>query len=89
MGGQNVLLDTNAWIWAVEAPERPPPKARELLEDREKYPLGLSAISPWEVAKKASLGKLALSIPLQQWMSRALDPGLISVLALTPEIAVE
>ena len=85
----NVLLDTNAWIWAVESPERLPEKARELLDDRGKYPLGLSAISPWEVAKKASLGKLALSIPLEQWMSRALDAGLISVLPLTPEIAVE
>jgi len=41
------------------------------------------------VANKSSLGELALSIALDQWMSRALDPGAIAVLPLTPEIAVE
>ena len=85
----NILLDTNAWIWAVESPERLPTKARQLLDDRAEYPLGLSAISPWEVAKKASLGKLALSIALEQWVSRALDPRLVSLLPLAPEISVE
>lgn len=85
----SILLDTNAWIWAVEDPDRLPERARALLDDPAGYPLGLSAISPWEVAKKASLGKLSLTIPLEQWMSRALNPGSIAVLPLTPAIALE
>ena len=85
----SLLLDTNTWIWAVEDPDRLPDRVRALLDDRARYPLGLSAISPWEVSKKASLGKLALSIALEQWMSRALVPGSIGLLPLTPEISVE
>ena len=49
-------LDTHAWVWLVEAPERLPARVRSIVAEPANYPLGLSAISPWEVAKKVSPG---------------------------------
>ena len=85
----NWVLDTNAWVWLVEDPERLPARVRAIVADPVNYPLGLSAISPWEVAKKVSLGRLVLSLPVSGWLHRALDPSFISLLHLSPEIAVE
>ena len=83
------LLDTNVWIWLVERPQRLTERVRAVVDDFANYPLGLSAISPWEVAKKASKGRLELSVPLDEWMARAIEETFISVLPLTPEISVE
>ena len=52
-------------------------------------PLGLSAISPWEVAKKASLGKLSLSMPTREWILQSLASQGLRLLPLTPEISWE
>ena len=83
------LLDTHVWIWLVERPRRLTERVRAVVDDFANYPLGLSAISPWEVAKKASKGRLELSVPLDEWMARAIEETFISVLPLTPEISVE
>jgi PIN domain nuclease of toxin-antitoxin system len=56
--------------------------------------LGLSAISPWEVARKAKIARvrpdaesaLWLNMPYREWIRHAL-PSSILVLPLTPEIA--
>ncbi len=53
------------------------------------YPLALSAISIWEVAKKVSLGKLGLSIPIQEWMNRAANEKFIRLLPLSIAISLE
>ncbi len=83
------LLDTNAWIWFVDSPEKLPKKVREIGRDGANYPLGLSAISVWELARKVSLGKLKLSEPLSQWVNRAASLPFIEIVPLTPEIAIE
>ena len=56
------LLDTHAWIWALEAPEKLPDSVRAMLLEPDHLPFGLAAISPWEVAKKESKGLLHLSM---------------------------
>jgi PIN domain nuclease of toxin-antitoxin system len=66
-----------------------PGKTAQLLKDSANAPLGLSAISPWEVAKKFSIGKIKLSMPLREWIVGATsNPGL-KICPLTPEVAVE
>ncbi len=53
------------------------------------YPFGLSAISVWEVAKKVSLGKMSLSIPIRDWLAQATRKPFIELIPLDIEIALE
>ncbi|MFN4254293.1 MAG: type II toxin-antitoxin system VapC family toxin [Saprospiraceae bacterium] len=53
------LLDTHTLIWAVTAPQRLSPAARQLIESPEQQIL-VSAVTFWEISLKHSLGKLLL-----------------------------
>ena len=83
------LLDTNAWIWALEAPEKLPDPIRAMLLESDHLPFGLAAISPWEVGKKASKGLLHLSMPVRQWVAHATQAPFIELLPLSVDIALE
>ena len=83
------LLDTNAWIWALEAPEKLPDPIRAVLLEPDHLPFGLAAISPWEVAKKASKGLLHLSMPVRQWVECATQAPFIELVPLSVDIALE
>jgi len=85
----NFLLDTNAWILLADTPNRVPEDVRNMARDMANAPLGLSAISPWEVAKKTALGKLQLSLPIRQWVQQATQPEGVEILPITTEIAIE
>ena len=85
-----LLLDTHYWIW-MQAGTR-----RELSRSVEKAitdaaaagNLLLSVISVWELGLLESKGRVELSTPCEQWVRDALAiPGL-SVVPLTPEIAL-
>ena len=91
MGGGALthILDTHAWLWLVEGSDDLPPRVRQVMQDMAHAPLGLSAISPWEVAKKASLGKLSLSMPTREWILQSLASQGLRLLPLTPEISWE
>lgn len=78
------LLDTNAWLWSVNEPAALPEPVRALLES-EGPRFGLSIISVWEVAKKHQIGRLGLSVPLDEWLDKALTTA-IDLLPLTPGI---
>ena len=54
-----LLLDTSRFLWFVAGSERLSGKARELMEDFDNE-LVLSVASLWEMAIKASIGKLEL-----------------------------
>jgi PIN domain nuclease of toxin-antitoxin system len=82
------VLDTHAWVaWMLgtpdlktstrEALEMLPPDARPLL----------SAISLWEVAMLVDLGRLALSLPLAEWLAKAAHPRTVRVVPISPAIA--
>jgi|TARA_B110000495_G_C22904720_1_gene528045 PIN domain nuclease of toxin-antitoxin system len=83
------LLDTNAWIWALDAPERLPKKVRALLHDADNLPFALAAISPWEVIKKESKGLLQLSVPIRQWVEHATQAPFIKLVPLSLDISLE
>lgn len=58
------LLDTHIWLWLQMAPERVPELLRQDLENSDTQIL-LSAVTSWECAIKASLGKLTLPAGLE------------------------
>jgi PIN domain nuclease of toxin-antitoxin system len=53
------------------------------------YPFYISVISVWEVAKKVSIGKLTLSIPIRDWLVQATRKPFIELIPLSVDIALE
>jgi PIN domain nuclease of toxin-antitoxin system len=82
------LLDTHAWFWLVAGDERVPPDLVASLEAAlNEGQVFLSQISTWELALKASLGKVELTRPLDLWL-RDNTAGL-SMLDLPLEVVLE
>jgi PIN domain nuclease of toxin-antitoxin system len=52
-----ILLDTQLLLWSLADANRLPASARRIIEEAEVY---VSAASIWEIAIKASLGKLTV-----------------------------
>lgn len=82
------LLDTHTWFWAVENPEKIPDRSLAVLKDGASLPFGLSAISLWELAKLVAKERIILTIPLEEWMNRALNPQFIRILPISPQVAI-
>ncbi len=74
-----VLVDTQCWLWMQAEPERLPARARSLLSSPRTEVL-LSAASIWELAIKASLGKVRLPLPLDQYVTTRLEQSDTGVL---------
>lgn len=84
-----ILLDTHVWVWWVHGDTRLAPERQEYLREQERFGIGVSAISCWEVAKLVEYGRLALPLPTRSWIDQALAYPGVRLLELTPEIAVE
>ena len=73
----------------VENHQGIPPKMMTIIREPDNYPFYISAISVWEVAKKVSIGKLALSIPIRHWLLQATRKPFIEIIPLSVDIALE
>ena len=62
-----VLVDTHVFLWWVEGNRALPAKARAALADRKNECL-ISMVSAWELAIKAGLGKLKLTLPVKRYL---------------------
>ena len=77
------LLDTHAFIWALSAPAKLPPKARKVIEDPESA-VFVSSVSFWEIAIKVRSKRLApVGSPSSSPVEAAESMG-FSPIALTP-----
>lgn len=82
-----ILLDTHVWIWFVHAtPDLTASERDAIVDDGAPF---VAAISVWEVAMLAAKGRLSLAVPIASWVQAALVGSGISVLPLTPEVAIE
>ena len=79
--------DICAWLDLNIAPELLSTQARAVIRKTEYFALG--SISILEVSRKASLGKLTLSLSLEDWLTAALSAKRIRQLTITPAIAIE
>ncbi len=84
-----VVLDTQVWLWWSLGTGQLRETQRQAIEDNEATGLGISAVSLWEVAKLVEYGRVELGMEIGAWFDRALSRPGVSVLPLTPEIAVE
>jgi PIN domain nuclease of toxin-antitoxin system len=82
----NALLDTHVLLWWMADDPRIAKGARKLLSDRS-VSLLWSVASTWELAIKASLGKLRLPEPLGVYLRGRLTQQGVSVLLVTQEHA--
>lgn len=70
------LLDTNVWLWSLWEPQRIARAPRETIADLTNT-VFLSAVTSWEIAIKAAVGKLRLPEPPASYVPRRMaDQGL-------------
>ena len=75
----NYLLDTQAFLWIVTADERLSKRAKNIfLSIRNDFFLSIASI--WEIAIKFSIGKLYISIPIQEFIHRGIENNDIKLL---------
>jgi PIN domain nuclease of toxin-antitoxin system len=83
-----LLLDTHAWVWAVEDLRRLGRKTRAALQnpanDR-----SVCAVSALEIARLVQSGDITFQIPLSEWVERSLDELRADCLPVTASIAIE
>jgi PIN domain nuclease of toxin-antitoxin system len=86
-----LLLDTHIWLWYAEGiTERLRPSSVKLLDEARKQDgLLVSAISVWEIGAHSAKGRIQLSIPLRDWVEKALDVPGIHMTALDAATAAE
>lgn len=84
-----IVLDTHVWISHVQDSQRLGAEQQRIIEQNEDSGIGVCAISLWEISKAVELGRLSFSVPLEDWFAIALSYPGISLLPLTPRIAVE
>jgi len=81
------LLDTNVWYRGLGFPNSLPRDVLQIVAQRDEQ-LGISAISLWEIGKKAQLGKLRLSKDIATWLDEALAPQ-FTVLQIDAKVVAE
>jgi PIN domain nuclease of toxin-antitoxin system len=74
-------LDTHAFLWWITEDRRLSARAREAMTDGGNDLL-LSAVSGWEIAIKASLGRITLPIPIDGFLSEQLRRNGIGTLPI-------
>lgn len=64
-----IVLDTHALVWWVTGARKLSPRARRAVDSALRSgPIAVSAISIFEIATAVRRGRLALAVPLEQWL---------------------
>lgn len=84
-----IVLDTHIWVWWVDDNTRLTQKHRDRIQQYQSQGLGISIISCWEVAKLVEMGRLTLSVTVDEWLKQALAYPGVQLLELTIPIIVE
>ncbi|MDR1938909.1 MAG: type II toxin-antitoxin system VapC family toxin [Tannerellaceae bacterium] len=69
-----LLIDTQSFIWFIEADDKLPLSVRNVMEDA-RNSLAVSIASFWEITIKMSLQKLTLSGSIETMINKALSVG--------------
>lgn len=78
-----LLLDTCAFIWLTNEPNRLGPAAREAL-DSEGASILLSDVSVWEICMKWQAKKLGLPAPPRVWVEQQANLWKLTRLSISP-----
>ena len=85
----SVLLDTHIWVWWL-TPDSPLSRTERGALDAQavRRELFLPAISLWEAQVLHAKRRLELPLPFAEWLARASDERMISVLPLSVEVVL-
>jgi PIN domain nuclease of toxin-antitoxin system len=82
-----ILLDTHILIWLLIAPDNLSPREKKIIvEARKSGPLGLSAISLWEIAWLIDNKRIEIAVSADSFLKKC--ASYVQVLPITPEIAI-
>jgi PIN domain nuclease of toxin-antitoxin system len=86
-----LLLDTHCWLWAQAGQtEKFSRQGRRIIERAAQTgDLRVSVISVWEIGMLEAKGRLDLKMSCAEWVNQALATPGLSLVPLTPEIAIE
>jgi len=87
---QLILLDTHVWIWLLNGDNQV--NNKKILfyinQAAKEARLRVSAISIWEIGMLEAKGRIRFSADCLDWVNQALSAPGISLVPLTPEIAI-
>lgn len=85
-----LLLDTHVWIWLMIGDKRINQSFKNMVaQSAEKEHLFLSPISLWELGMLVEHKRIELEIDCLDWVEQALEGSDITLLPITPQIAIE
>ena len=85
-----ILLDTHVLVWSVEGHQRLGLAAGSRIEEtRRTDRVGVSAMTPWEIALLVEKGRLRLAMEVAAWMEKVLGAQGIDLLTVEPAIALD
>jgi PIN domain nuclease of toxin-antitoxin system len=86
-----ILLDTHCWIWlqSGQLEKFSQGTVDHIRQAGSAGMLCVSIISVWEIALLESKGRILIHMDCLEWVRRALETPGISLVPITPEIAVE
>lgn len=68
-----MLIDTHIWIWRVNAEPQLKPEYKAAITAAQGTGVEVSLISCWEVAKLVENKRLALTLPILDWLNAVLS----------------
>ncbi len=84
------LIDTHILLWWHGDRDRLSREQQDVIADAgADSPLEVSDISLWEVAMLYSLGRVRLTIPLREWLDKAVAAPLVRRHGISPAVAAE
>lgn len=84
------LLDTHVVLrWLEDKGRLSAGQAGAIRDVDGSQPLLVSDVSLWEIATLFELGRIALAIPLRDWLERAVAPPLVRRVGVSPAVAAE
>ncbi len=84
-----ILLDTHVWWWSLAEPENLSADTMAVIRTTKTDERFISSISIWEFAMMLAKNRIELKISPTKWLSKAIDASGITVIELSPEIAVD
>lgn len=85
-----IVLDTHVLVWAVEGDRRLGTNARAAIEAAERAEaVGISAVTPWEIALLAERNRLRLVQEVGTWIEAVLALPGMRLMPIEPAVALD
>ena len=85
-----IVLDTHVFVWVMEDDAKLGIETRQtIVEASKNNEVGVSAITPWEIALLVEKGRLRLAREVAEWLDAALAVPGVRLLPIEPRIALD